>query len=116
MGVGVGTLVDRRRRRRRRLLGGVDYLAFLAPALIATTAMMVVAQEAMWPVMDGFMWSNAYRAMAATPLAPAEVAAGVALWHATRAALSRRPASRSCWRSFPATRSWGLLPPCRSPC
>ena len=70
------------------MLGGVDYFAFLAPALLATTAMIVVAQEAMWPVMDGFTWSNAYRAMAATPLRPGDVAAGVALWHATRGAIA----------------------------
>ena len=95
MGVGVGSLVDRSAAS-EALLGGVDYVSFLAPALIATTAMMVAAQESMWPVMEGFMWTSSYRAMAATPIAPREVAAGVTLWLATRAALSadgcrRRP-------------------------
>ena len=69
MGVGVGALVDRGPAS-AEVLGGVEYVSFLAPALIATTAMLVVVQEAMWPVMDGFMWSASYRAMAATPLAP----------------------------------------------
>ena len=107
MGVGVGTLVDQSSSS-VELLGGVEYFAFLAPALIATTAMIVVAQEAMWPVMDGFMWSNAYWAMAATPLRPSEVAAGVGLWHATRAALSAIGVA-AVLVLFPSTRSWGLV-------
>ena len=107
MGVGVGTLVDQGSSS-AEILGGVDYFAFLAPALLATTAMIVVAQEAMWPVMDGFMWSNAYRAMAATPLRPADVAAGTTLWHATRGALAAGGVA-VVLALFPSTRSWGLL-------
>jgi lipooligosaccharide transport system permease protein len=107
MGVGVGALVDQSVSS-EELLGGVDYFAFLAPALIATTAMIVVAQEAMWPVMGGFTWSNAYWAMTATPLRPSEVASGVALWHATRAALSAGGVA-VVLVLFPSTRSWGLL-------
>jgi lipooligosaccharide transport system permease protein len=107
IGVGVGSLVDQTASS-TDLLGGVDYFAFLAPALIATTAMMVVAQEAMWPVMDGFLWGNAYWAMTATPLRPTEVAAGVGLWHASRGALSAAGVA-VVLALFPSTRSWGLL-------
>jgi lipooligosaccharide transport system permease protein len=107
IGVGVGSLVDQTSSS-TDLLGGVDYFAFLAPALIATTAMMVVAQEAMWPVMDGFMWGNAYWAMTATPLRPTEVAAGVGLWHATRGAFAAGGVA-VVLALFPSTRSWGLL-------
>ena len=95
-----------------RVLGGVDYFAFLAPALIATTAMMVVAQEAMWPVMDGFTWSYSYRAMAATPLRPGEVAGGVGAVARDRGRSSRAGVA-VVLVLFPKTRSWGLLP--RSP-
>ena len=35
---------------RRQLLGGLTYFQFLAPALIATSAMMVTTSEAMFPV------------------------------------------------------------------
>lgn len=108
MGVGVGTLVDDRPGS-ADVLGGVDYLAFLAPALIATTVMMALAQEAMWPVMDGFMWSNAFRSMYATPLEPGEIVAGVALWQATRALIVGGGVALSLLL-FDATRSWGLLP------
>ena len=108
MGVGVGALVDEGASS-AQLLGGVDYVAFLAPALLATTAMTVVSQEAMWPVMDGFTWSNSYRAMAATPLRPVDVAAGTGLWHATRGALAAAGVA-VVLALFPQTRSWGLLP------
>jgi lipooligosaccharide transport system permease protein len=107
MGIGVGALVDENASS-EQLLGGVDYFAFLAPALIATTVMMVVSQEAMWPVMDGFTWTNTFRAMAATPLAPREVAAGVALWQATRGALAATGVA-AVLVLFPDTRSWGLV-------
>ena len=107
MGIGVGALVDEGPSS-SEILGGVDYFAFLAPALLATTAMIVVTQEAMWPVMDGFTWSNAYRAMAATPL------------RAARCGGRRQPVARHPFRPgvrwrrrrpgpVPSTRSWGLL-------
>ena len=108
MGIGVGTLVDAGAGS-TAVLGGVDYVAFLAPALLATTAMMVVTQEALWPVMDGFVWTNSYRAMTATPLRPADVAAGVSLWHATRAALAATGVALVLVL-VPSTRSWGLVP------
>jgi lipooligosaccharide transport system permease protein len=107
MGVGVGALVDTGPG--DDLLGGVSYFEFLAPALIATTAMMVVAQEALWPVMDGFSWSYSYVAMSATPLRPVDVAGGVSLWHATRAALSAGGVA-VVLAFFVDTRSWGLIP------
>ncbi len=108
MGVGVGALVDRGTSA-PDVLGGVDYVSFLAPALLATTAMMVVAQEAMWPVMDGFTWSSNYRAMAATPLRPADIVNGIALWHATRGLLAASGVA-VVLALFSATRSWGLIP------
>ena len=108
MGVGVGVLVDQGPDS-AQILGGVDYVSFLAPALVATTAMMVVSQEAMWPVLDGFMWSQSYRAMSATPLRPVDVASGVALWHATRALIAAGGVA-IVLAFVPATRSWGLVP------
>ena len=107
MGVGVGALVDSNGA--ADVLGGVEYVTFLAPSLLATTAMIVVTQEAMWPVMDGFTWSYAYRAMAATPLRSHDVVNGVALWHATRGFLAATGVA-IVLALFPATRSWGLVP------
>jgi lipooligosaccharide transport system permease protein len=108
MGVGVGALVDQRGQS-ADVLGGVSYLAFLGPALIATTAMLVLAQEAMWPVMNGFEWSNVYRAMYATPLDPGDIAAGTALWQATRGLIVSGGVALALLL-FDDTRTWGLLP------
>lgn len=87
MGMGVGSLVDAQDGS-PALLGDVSYLAFVAPALMAAAAMNVCAQDSLWPMMDGFKWSNAYRAMTATPVSPAQAADGIALWHATKALIT----------------------------
>lgn len=108
MGVGVGALVDDRAGS-ADVLGGTSYLGFLAPSLIAVTAMMVLAQEAMWPVMDGFTWGERYRAMYATPLRAGQIAGGVTLWQATRGVLACSGVAVALVL-FDDTRSWGLLP------
>ena len=107
MGLGVGALVDRGRDS-EALLDGLTYFQFLAPGLIATTAMMIASNEAMWPVMAGFRWMRVYHAQAATPLTPGEVMAGVALWHATKAAIAVTGVA-AVLVLFDGTRSWGLL-------
>ena len=107
MGVGVGALVDRGSNS-VELLDGLSYFAFVAPALMASTAMMVSSQEAMWPVVEAFMWTNSYRSMAATPLTPGQIVAGVALWQATRAALAVAGVA-IVLLFFDETRSFGLL-------
>jgi lipooligosaccharide transport system permease protein len=107
MGVGVGALVDRGANS-LELLDGISYFAFIAPALLATTAMMVSSQEAMWPVVDAFKWSYSYRSMAATPLTPWQIVAGVALWQATRAAIAVTGVA-TVLVFFDETRTAGLL-------
>jgi lipooligosaccharide transport system permease protein len=107
MGLGVGALVDRGTNS-TELLDGISYFAFLAPALLATTAMMVSSQAAMWPIVEGFMWTYSYRSMAATPLTPGEIVSGVALWHATRAAIAVTGVA-IVLSFFDETRSFGLL-------
>ena len=48
LGIGVGALVDSTAGS-NELLGGVSYVAYIAPGLMVTTAMMVAATESMWP-------------------------------------------------------------------
>ena len=67
MGVGLGSFVDTTRRRSDSL-GGLTYLAFIAPGLLATTAMQTAIFESTYPVMSGFKWQRVYFSMAATPL------------------------------------------------
>ncbi|HEX4984050.1 MAG TPA: ABC transporter permease [Ilumatobacteraceae bacterium] len=107
MGVGVGALVDRGANS-LELLDGISYFAFIAPALLATTAMMVSSQEAMWPVVEGFKWSYSYRSMAATPLTPWQIVEGIALWQATRAAIAVTGVA-AVLVFFDETRTAGLL-------
>lgn len=107
MGLGVGALVDRGEQS-ETLLDGLTYFQFLAPGLIATTAMLITSGEAMWPVLGGFKWMRSFHAQAATPLTPRQIAGGVALWHATKALIAVTGVT-SVLVLFDGTRSWGLL-------
>jgi lipooligosaccharide transport system permease protein len=82
MGIGLGSYVDR-----SGGLGGVSYLAFLAPGLLAATVMQTATFEATFPVMAGFIWIKRYFAMYATPIGPLEIVLGQLAWTATRITL-----------------------------
>ena len=73
MGVGLATLVDAGR---AAAFGGVSYLAFIAPALLVSAAVMTAANEFTFPVMDGFKWRRVYYGPHASPLTPEQIAAG----------------------------------------
>ncbi|MAT03672.1 MAG: ABC transporter [Acidimicrobiaceae bacterium] len=107
MGLGVGALVDDSGRS-DALLDGLTYFQFLAPGLLATTAMMIAANEAMWPVLGGFKWWKKFHSEAATPLTPNEIAGGVALWQITKSCIAVVGVA-TVLALFPDTRSWGLL-------
>jgi len=107
MGIGVGALVDRGDGS-DSLLDGLTYFEFLAPALLATTAMMISAGEALWPVMGGFRWQRTFHAQAASPLSPAEITGGLALWQMTRSLIAVSGVA-AVLAAFEGTRSWGLL-------
>lgn len=106
MGLGVGALVDRGNDS-ESLLDGLTYFQFLAPGLLATTAMMICSQEAMWPVMGGFKWMKTFHAQAATPLSPGDVLGGLALWHLTKGLISVSGVA-VVLALFDQTRSFGL--------
>jgi lipooligosaccharide transport system permease protein len=81
MGLGLGTLVDRSRS------GGVDgvaYLVFLAPGLLAATAMQIGVTESTYPVLTAIKWVKTYLAMLATPLGVTDVLIGHLLWIVVR--------------------------------
>ncbi len=107
VGIGVGSLVDRGPES-ADILGGVSYFAFYATAIIATATMFVAAQEALWPTMDGFMWSNAYRAMLSTPVVSRDVVFGQLLKFAMRSAITATGVA-VVLVLFDDTRSWGLI-------
>ncbi|MFK8025605.1 MAG: ABC transporter permease [Ilumatobacter sp.] len=108
VGVGVGSLVDNGPTA-ADVLGDVSYFAFYATAIIATATMFVASQEALWPTMDGFMWSNAYRAMLATPVVPSDVVFGQLLKFALRSFITSSGVALVLVL-FDDTRSLGLVP------
>jgi lipooligosaccharide transport system permease protein len=73
LGLGLGRLVDARH---SHYLGGVTYLEFLAPGLLAAAVMQTAYVEAAGPVHMAARAAGAYRIAVASPLRPAELYAG----------------------------------------
>jgi lipooligosaccharide transport system permease protein len=81
MGVGLGKLVDDG----TGTAGlDIDYLAFLAPGLLAATAMQAAAGDASYPVMAGIKWRKTYHAALATPLRVSDLVFGHLGWMSLR--------------------------------
>lgn len=79
VGVGIGALVGDVDAAGR----AVPYAAFVAPALLATSAMNGAVQEST-NVFFKFRYAKTYQAMLATPLGPADVAVGEIVWSQLR--------------------------------
>lgn len=60
--------------------GGATYLVWLAPALLAVSAVQTGAFESSYPVLSGFKWQRHYHGMTAGPVSPAQVALGHLTW------------------------------------
>ena len=73
MGLGLGTLVNKHG---TASLGGVSYLAFLAPGLLAAAAMQTAIGECIYPVLGSVKWNSTYQAAVASPLRPGDVFRG----------------------------------------
>lgn len=80
MGLGLGTLVNKG----HQLPGGVPYLDFVAPGVLAATGMQGAFAEATYPVLGSFKWVGNYWAAVNTPLRPRDVMAGHVLWMTLR--------------------------------
>ncbi|GAA5152240.1 ABC transporter permease [Pseudonocardia eucalypti] len=83
-GVGFGTLVDRAAPGGSAAVGGVPYLVYLAPGLLAMSAVQTAAFESTYPVLSGFKWQQLYWGMVAAPFTPAQVAIGQLTWVSLR--------------------------------
>lgn len=73
MGVGLASLVDQTS---GSVFGGVSYLAFIAPALLASATIMTAATEFTYPVMNGFKWRRVYYGPHASPLGTHQIVHG----------------------------------------
>ena len=81
MGLGVGALVDRGG---TPLPGGVSYLVFLGPGLLASTCMQTGSFEVGFPVLGRMRWLKTYEAMVGTPMTARDIVYGEFLWVVAR--------------------------------
>jgi lipooligosaccharide transport system permease protein len=86
MGVGLATLVDGNLG--QGALNGVSYLAFVAPALLASAAITVASEEFSYPVLLGFKWNPIFYGMNASPIQPGQIINGIVISVAIRMAIT----------------------------
>ena len=79
IGFGLGTLVGD--------VGDIPYAAFVAPGLMATTAMNGALMEATFNLFFKLKYAKTFEAILATPLGPADIAIGEVGWSLTRGLL-----------------------------
>lgn len=72
MGFGLGLLVDRA----SGGIGGVPYVVFIAPGVLAATTLQVAAGETTFSVLGSIKWQPIYEGMLATPLRVVDVVRG----------------------------------------
>jgi lipooligosaccharide transport system permease protein len=84
MGLGLGAIVDKAQGTGSRALDGVAYLSFLAPGLLAATAVQVAGIESTFPIMEKIRWAKTYEAMLSTPLRVRDLVIGQLTWIALR--------------------------------
>ena len=85
MGEGLGHLI---KHGSSTAVQGLPYVWFIAPGLLAATAMQIGANESTFPVMAGIKWLKTYLAMLASPLEVTDVLYGHLLWILTRVSMS----------------------------
>ena len=86
-GVGFGSLIDTSARA-ARATSGVPYPMYLAPALLAVSAIQTAAFESSYPILSSFKWRRTYEGIAATPITPGQLAGGQLTWIALRLTMS----------------------------
>lgn len=74
LGVGLASLVDAQAG--PEAVQGVSFLAFVAPALLATNALMIAAEELSFPMYAGFKWNPIFSGMNAAPIQGGQIVTG----------------------------------------
>jgi len=87
-------------------LGGVSYVVWLAPGLMAASAMQVAVNDCTHPVLGGFKWTRHFVAAAATPLRPVDLVSGWLLWMSLRLALAASVFAAVIWAAGDAVSPW----------
>ena len=78
-GVGFGALIDGTGRA-GQATGGVEYLVWLAPALLCVSAVQTGLFDSTYPVLSGFKWQRFFLAITATPITPGQIVSGHIVW------------------------------------
>jgi lipooligosaccharide transport system permease protein len=86
-GAGFGSLIATSGRA-AQATGGVPYLVYLAPALLAVGAVQTAALESSYPILSSFKWRRTYEGVTATPITPDQLAGGQLTWIALRLTFS----------------------------
>ncbi len=106
MGLGLGTLVNRHG---TASLGGVSYLAFVAPAILASGAMNTAMGEASYPVFGSVKWNKIYIAAQASPLRPGDIYRGHLMFMTVRIAMNAALVTVYIWAFGAARSAWVVL-------
>jgi lipooligosaccharide transport system permease protein len=106
LGVGLGSLVNRHG---SASLGGVSYLAFVAPAILASSAMNTAMGEASYPVFGCVKWNKLYIAAQASPLRPADIFRGHLMFMIMRIAMNAAIVTALMWAFGAAKSAWVML-------
>jgi lipooligosaccharide transport system permease protein len=81
MGLGIGALLSTSD---RSVFGGVDFIDWLGPGMLAAMAMQTATFESTYPIMNKIMWGRNYEAMLSTPLGIRAIVGGELTWTAFR--------------------------------
>ena len=86
VGIGIGVLVEKSSGTSGTY--GIKYIAFIAPALLANSAIAAVMDECVFPTIEGFKWRKLFFAQNSTPITGPQIALGVYLAALCRAIFS----------------------------
>jgi lipooligosaccharide transport system permease protein len=106
MGFGLGSLVDGGQ---STDLGTADYVAFLAPGILAAQAMQTAVIESTFPVVGAIKWQRQYHAMLAAPLGIADVVVGHLAFVLMRLAITSVTFFVVAWALGAIEIGWALL-------
>lgn len=81
MGLGIGSLMGTGD---LSVFGGVEYIDWLGPGLLAAMSMQTSTFESTYPIMNKIMWGRNYEAMLSTPLGIRSILFGELGWSAFR--------------------------------
>lgn len=103
LGLGLGAYVG--------FVNGVEYIAFIAPGIVASYAMFTAVFECTYGTFARMEFQNTYDAILATPLSAEDIIAGEVLWAASRSVLTGTVILIIAWAMQLVHSPWALLVP-----